>query len=117
MAGITAEKAGRCDAESEAWVIKWTFSQDKARNHIDLNLERPQKSGQETYYPFWLDVESIFNEITTGRTDEIEEFIRLIKFVNGLKPRKKWVFPLLEDKPFSDFQSQLFAIVEDYKKK
>lgn len=117
IAGIIEEKAVLCNADSEAWIIKWTFSPEEARNHISLNLERTKNAIGDNTHEFWLAVEKTFNAITEGKIDEVEEFSQLLKFANKLEPREERILPLLEDNPFLAFRSQLFALLEDYKKK
>jgi|GEM_PF-2714167 len=103
-------------AEEEAWVLRWVFKEEGARNYIDAHLDRTKKGTEEDNYKFWLEVEAAFDVVVAGKTDEIEEFIYLLNFVRSLEPRNKWIMPLLKDTPFQDLRSQLFAVVEDFKK-
>jgi len=117
IAGFSQQKALSNCAEKEARILTWVFTPEQARNHIDLNLERTKDVTGDDTHEFWLAVESAFEAIEQGKTDEVDELIHLLRFVNELKPREKWIVPLLKDTPFQDLRSQLFAIVEDYKKR
>lgn len=57
-----------------------------------------------------------FDTIVAGGADEIKECIHLLDFVNDMKPREKWVIPLLDSIVFKDFRTRLFTVIEDYKK-
>lgn len=115
MAGITQQKSWSDCAEKEAKIISWVYPPKEARNHIKLNLEHTRNAGESGDYKFWLEVEKAFNAITARQVDEVEEFIHLLRFANELKPRAKWIAPLLKSTAFQDFRTQLFALVEDYK--
>jgi hypothetical protein len=54
--------------------------------------------------------------VITKKADEIEECINLLSVVNSMKPREKWVAPLIKSVNFQDFRTQLFTIIEDYRK-
>ncbi len=117
MAGLSQHKTWQGRVEAEARTLTWVFTPEEARNHINLNLERTKNATEDDTHEFWLAVEAAFEAITEGNADEVEELIHLLRFTNELEPREKWIVPLLKDTSFQDLRSQLFAIVEDYKKK
>jgi len=102
-------------AEKEARFLLLCFGEDGACKHIDLNLARSKPFAENDAYEFWKEVRVAFDTIIVGKSDEIEECIHLLDFVNSMKPQKKWVAPLLESAIFSDFRTRLFLIIEDYK--
>lgn len=116
IAGLIKPETRRSQARREARILLWVFAPEEARNHIERNLERTRNTTENDTLDFWLEVEATFNAIVAGETDEVEEFIHLLSFVDSLEPRENWIVPLLEDVPFRDFRAQLFAAVEDYKK-
>ena len=116
MAGLVQPKTRQDRARREARILLWVFTPEEARNHIERNLERTKNTTEDDTHDFWLEVEASFNTIVAGETNEVEEFMHLLSFVDSLEPRENWIVPLLKDVPFQDLRSQLFAVVEDYKK-
>jgi len=116
IAGITQRKLQLRQAGLEARILLWVFTLEAACRHIECNLERTRNIADDDAHEFWLEVEKTFDVITTGETDEVEEFIHLLNFVNSLEPRENRIVPLFKGVPFQDFRSQLFAVIEDYKK-
>lgn len=102
-------------AKEEALFLLWRFGEGTARKHITLNLAARCKplTGDDSL-EFWADVKTAFDTIIVEKTDEIEECIHLLGFVNSMKPRKKWVAPLLRSIEFNDFRTRFFTIIKDY---
>jgi len=102
--------------KKEAWFLLWRFGEDKARKHINLNLKARNKplTGNDSL-EFWEEVKAVFDIIVAGKSDEIGECVHLLGFVNSMKPREKWVFPLINSIEFNDFRTRLLTIIEDYR--
>ena len=47
-------------------------------------------------------------------TDRLGECIKLLGFIDTMKPEEKWKYPLLKSAIFKDFRVQLLTIIEDY---
>jgi len=116
IAGVTRQKTQLDKAEIEARILLWVFTVEEAQRHIEYNLERTKNAVENDAYKFWLGVKDVFKAVVSGKTDEVEDFMHLLSFINSLEPKEKWIISLLKDVPFQDLKSQLFAVIEDYKK-
>jgi len=102
-------------AEKEARFLLWRFGQDKASRHINLNLTRNKPLTEKDTHEFWKEVKNAFDSTIARKADKIDECIHLLDFVNDMKPREKWVIPLLDSAVFSDFRTRLLLMIEDYR--
>ncbi|MBI1300059.1 MAG: hypothetical protein GC137_00235 [Alphaproteobacteria bacterium] len=104
-------------AAQEARMLLWVFkSEEKVKDHIHHNLERTKHVSDEDSYDFWQEVERNFTAIINKETSALEELVYLIKFVDTLEPRDKWVHPITEGEPYKKFEEQLKGVMEKFGK-
>ena len=50
----------------------------------------------------------------TNKKDEYHDLLTLLAQVNNLKPREKWILPILRNNQCKDFKIQLLLAIEDH---